>query len=76
MMSASTIEVPVQKDQLRIAASEFAKARDSLNAHVKIRIKEQSLLLTKDNAQIAIHREKEKHSVSMEMPAEIKKTAA
>ncbi|MGA2683285.1 MAG: hypothetical protein ABSF44_15985 [Candidatus Bathyarchaeia archaeon] len=75
-MSASTLEVPVQKEQLTIAAAEFAKARDSLNAHITIFVKEQSILLAKDNAQTTIQSRKNVRTQNTKAPTREKKIAA
>ncbi len=76
MMSASTLEVPVQKKQLTIAAAQFAEARDTLNAHIKISMKEKSILLEKDNVQTTMNRKKDKHQHSTKIPLKEKKSAA
>lgn len=75
MMSASTLEVPVQKNQLTIAAAQFAKARDTLNAHIKISIKEKNILLEKDNAQTTMDSKKDKHPKRTKTPSREKKKA-
>ena len=74
-MSASILEVPVPKEQLTIAAAEFAKARDSLNAHITIFVKEQSILLAKDNAQTIIQSRKNVPSQNTKAPIRKKKIA-
>jgi hypothetical protein len=76
MMSASTLEVPVQKNQLTIAAAQFVKARDTLNAHIKISIKEKSIVLEKDNAQTTVESKNGKHSRSTKIFSKEKKTVA
>ncbi len=76
MMSASTLEVPVQKDQLTIAAAQFTEARDSLNAHIRISIKEKSIVLEKDNAQTTVDSKNGKHSRSTKTVSKEKKTVA
>lgn len=75
MMSASTLEVPVQKNQLTIAAAQFAKARDTLNAHIKISIKEKSIVLEKDNAQTTVDIKKDKYPQCTKVPSREKKTS-
>jgi hypothetical protein len=75
MMSASTLEVPVQKNQVTIAAEQFAKARDALNAHVKISMMEKSILLEKDNAQKTIDKENDKYPLSTDVAMTKNKTS-
>ncbi len=74
MMSASSLEVPVQKNQLEIAAAQFAKARDTLNAHIKISIKEKSILLEKDSVQTTIDIKNDYHPQTTRVPSREKKT--
>jgi hypothetical protein len=75
MMSASTLEVPVQKKQLTIAATQFTKARDTLNAHIKISIREKSIVLEKDNAQTTVDIKKDKYPQSTKVRSKEKKTS-
>lgn len=75
IMNGSTLEVPVQKNQLTIAATQFGKARDTLNAHIKISIKEKSIVLEKDNALTIVDIKKDKYPQSTKVSSKEKMTS-